>query len=190
MRRIVVALTLSLSILASCTTHTPAAADPATPSSTPAALTTDPCAPRDRPCWEAHKRRQADERAWWAEVRRQQVERARIHRLFAFAYAVEQARLASAHAAEIGNGGRLVQGIPVCGSWFPCYIVARESGFNPTARNPRSSAGGLYQFLRFWLPYCGLSGYSNFAQVPVIDQVRCAKKVVRQHGLAPWRLTR
>lgn len=144
--------------------------------------------------WHAVIERQRNERLYWAEVVKQQkarAEAARIARIYAFAAAIEAQRLAAAREGSIHEpGARLVQGIPVCGSWFPCYIVARESGFNPTARNPRSSAGGLYQFLRFWLPYCGLSGYSNFAQVPVVEQVRCAKKVVRQHGLAPWKLTR
>lgn len=152
-------------------------------------VTTDPCIPGDAPCWKEHKQRQENERVYWAEVVKQQKERARIARIFAFAAAVEAHRLATAREGSLTEpGGRLVQGIAVCGSWFPCHIVARESGFNPQARNPRSTAGGLYQFLRFWLPYCGLSGYSNFSQVPVIDQVRCAKKVVRQHGLSPWRL--
>ncbi len=180
MRRTIVALTLSLSILAACTT---AAAEPAAPT------TTVPAPACDRACWEQIKQRQADERLYWAEVVKQQkarAEAARIARIYAYAHAVEQARLARLAAQ---SGGRIIDGIEVCGSWFPCYIVKRESGFNPRARNPRSTAGGLYQTLRFWVPWCGLP-YANMAEASVAEQVACAKKIVRTHGLSPWALTR
>lgn len=178
MRRILATITLSLTILA-CT---PSAAANATP-----APTTTPTATCDRACWEAIQLRQRNERAWWAEVvagQRRRAEAARIARTYAYAHAIEQARLARLAAQ---SGGRIIDGIEVCGSWFPCRIVARESGYNPRARNPRSSAGGLYQTLRFWVPWCGLP-YANMAEASVAEQVACAKKIVRKHGLSPWSL--
>jgi len=115
---------------------------------------------------------------WWAEIRAQQ-RRAR-----------DWNRLLAHLAAQQRTGYGYVHGVKVCDGpgMVPCRIVHRESRFNPTARNPRSSAGGLYQLLRFWLPWCGLGGYSNAAEVPVSDQVACSRRIVARYGLTPWRL--
>lgn len=47
-------------------------------------------------------------------------------------------RIAAVTPYSCGSHGRFA---------IPCYIVARESGFNPRAENPVSSAGGYYQIL-------------------------------------------
>ena len=49
-----------------------------------------------------------------------------------------------------------VNGYPCGGDLPPCYVLARESGGNPTAQNPRSTASGLWQFLdSTWANYAG-----------------------------------
>ncbi len=79
-----------------------------------------------------------------------------------------------------GAGGVTVEGIVVCnGADLPtCAIVRRESGFNPRARNPSSSAAGLYQFLdstfRGVCPEAA-STYGSAANAPVSVQVACAR---------------
>lgn len=78
------------------------------------------------------------------------------------------------------GGGVIVAGIEVCnGADLPtCAIVKRESGFDPTARNPSSSAAGLYQFLdstfRAVCPSAA-STYGSAANAPVTVQVECAR---------------
>ena len=65
----------------------------------------------------------------------------------------------------------------ICGGDLPpCHIVNRESGFNPTAQNPTSSASGLYQFIdSTWrsCPYSG--GYAKASHAPVSVQAQCAR---------------
>lgn len=51
-----------------------------------------------------------------------------------------------------------VNGYPCGGQLPPCRVLARESGGNPTARNPVSSASGLWQFLD--------STWANFGGYP------------------------
>jgi hypothetical protein len=55
-----------------------------------------------------------------------------------------------------------------------CYVIDRESGGNPSAKNPTSSASGLLQFLSGWWagrwdpmdPYQNLRhGYKAWCQV-------------------------
>ena len=95
-----------------------------------------------------------------------------------------------------GHSRCSVQGIEVCnGNDLPtCGVVWRESRFNPTARNPRSSAGGLYQHLRAWAATCGIP-VSNMAYASVAQQAQCARYVwnggVNSNGLGPrhWSLT-
>lgn len=69
-----------------------------------------------------------------------------------------------------------VGGVEVCngGDLPTCAIVWRESRFDPAARNPRSSAGGLYQFLRAWVPVCGLR-VRSMADASITEQVGCAR---------------
>lgn len=165
MRRLIVALIVVIAIVAGCSPYdSPASAAPPSPTTT----TTQPC---DAAC----RTRKRNEHIWWtAHVANQRdaAWRAKVERYFA---ALREA----ARRAAVPTGYGYVQGIQVCnGRDLPsCSIVHRESRFDPQARNPRSSAGGLYQFLRAWLRACRLNGYSNMAQVPVRLQVACARWV-------------
>lgn len=99
----------------------------------------------------------------------------------------EQAKKAAAAAAK---GGVLVHGIVVCnGTTLPsCAIVRRESGFSPTAKNPRSSASGLYQFINSTWRTCG-TGYPTAMSAPVSVQVGCAKRIWNNgRGASHWAL--
>lgn len=102
---------------------------------------------------------------------------------------------AATHAPK-PTGYGYVDGILVCnGTTLPtCLIVQRESGFNPHARNPRSSAGGLYQMLLG--TFRGIcpddeARYGNAANAPVAVQVKCAA-ILWDHGRGSgaWALTR
>lgn len=49
-----------------------------------------------------------------------------------------------------------VNGYPCGGDLPPCYVLARESGGDPTAQNPHSTASGLWQILdSTWSRYAG-----------------------------------
>jgi len=184
MRRTIVALTLSLTILASCSPYDAPAAGETVTTEAPAC---------DRACWTAVIERQQNERLYWAEVVKQQkarAEAARIARIYAYAAAVERARLASLH-----TGHCYIEGVRVCDGpgLLPFHIVWRESRMNPRARNPRSTAGGYAQMLigtmRSVCP-AEAARYGNAANAPVAVQVECVRRLIARHGLAPWRLTR
>lgn len=67
----------------------------------------------------------------------------------------------------------------------PCYVVQRESGFNPTAENPTSTASGLYQFIDS--TWAGFGGYSHAAYAPVSVQVAKARIVwANGAGCSHW----
>jgi len=171
-----IATAITVLTLAACSPYdTPADASPAPTTDTTVAA----C---DRACWERIVARQHAERIWWAEVVRQQQARAAWARLTAH---LEAQRLAATR-----TGGAYVQGIEVCnGRTLPtCGIVRRESGFNPHARNPRSSAWGLYQFLRgTWRGVC--PEYPHGA-ASVAQQVECARRLWNGgRGAGHWRLT-
>lgn len=126
---------------------------------------------------ERHKIRQ-----WVAAV-----ERYNFRKWMAWALAKEKAAAAAAAAA----GGQLVDGIVVCnGRDLPtCGIVRRESGFNPRAKNPTSSASGLYQFINGTWRTCR-TGYPTAMSAPVSVQVQCARKIWDHgRGAGHWRLT-
>lgn len=88
------------------------------------------------------------------------------------------------------SGGRYVQGVEVCnGSWLPpCHVVHRESRFDPNARNPRSSAWGLYQFLRgTWNSVCPEFQHGS---ATVAQQAECARRLWDNgRGRSHWALT-
>ena len=121
---------------------------------------------------------------------RARAEAARIARIYAFAYAVEQARL-----QRLTTGRCYIEGVRVCDGpgLLPYHIVWRESRMNPRARNPRSTAGGYAQMLigtmRSVCP-AEAARYGNAAYAPVVVQVECVRRLIARHGLAPWRLTR
>jgi hypothetical protein len=108
-------------------------------------------------------------------------------RVVAYAKGIEAARAAAVHHSS----PPYVDGILVCnGTTLPtCGIVQRESRFQPNARNPRSSAWGLYQFLRgTWNSYC--PEYPH-GRASVAQQVECARRAWDNgRGSGHWRLTR
>lgn len=126
MRRTIVAAIATLSIVLTY---------PPTPASTAPTPASDPCPARDRHCWEAHKRHQANTRAWWAQrVQQQQREladrqwQANMHRL--------AAHLRAQATYQPGQCG---------GSLPPCWVMMRESRGDIRAQNPRSTASGKWQ---------------------------------------------
>ena len=73
------------------------------------------------------------------------------------------------------------------GSFQQCVIMA-ESGGNPTAYNPSSGAGGLYQFLpSTWASLGFASAYPGGAQTaPVSVQNAAFEKLYAEAGTSPW----
>lgn len=69
------------------------------------------------------------------------------------------------------------------GSFQQCVIRA-ESGGNPSAVNPTSGAGGLYQFLPSTWAALGFSGLPENASVATQDQAFA--KAYAQSGTSPW----
>lgn len=67
------------------------------------------------------------------------------------------------HAQSVSTTGT-VNGYP-CGGQLPtCRVLACESGGNPTAQNPRSSASGLWQILDS--TWAGFGGYARALHAP------------------------
>lgn len=67
-----------------------------------------------------------------------------------------------------------------------CRVVACESGFNPTARNTRSSAAGLFQFLSSTQAAYGDPQYASAADAPVESQFAAAARLFNDRGYSPW----
>lgn len=92
--------------------------------------------------------------------------------------------------AQRRSGGSYVNGIEVCngGDLPPCHVVHRESRFDPNARNPRSTAWGLYQFLRgTWRGVCPEYPHGS---ATVAQQVECARRLWDNgRGRSHWALT-
>lgn len=65
-------------------------------------------------------------------------------------------------------------------------VALNESNFNPTAKNPNSSAKGVFQILnRTW------SGYGCTGNVyDAADNIRCARVIYDESGLRPWEASR
>lgn len=85
-------------------------------------------------------------------------------------------RAASASPALIeGN----INGYPCGGDLPPCFVLRRESGGNPTAQNPHSTASGLWQVLdSTWRNY---AGYAKARLAPVDVQNDFAR-LLWNHG--------
>lgn len=83
-----------------------------------------------------------------------------------------------------------VQGIEVCNGddLLPCYVLWRESRFNPTAQNSRSSAYGLAQFLAStWRSVCPEFPHRGAS---VAQQVECQRRLYDGgRGRSHWSLT-
>lgn len=63
-----------------------------------------------------------------------------------------------------GNSTGDVNGYPCGGDLPPCYVLARESGGNPTVANRHSTASGLWQFLD--TTWAGFGGYARAMYAP------------------------
>lgn len=61
-----------------------------------------------------------------------------------------------------------VNGYPCGGDLPPCYVLSRESGGNPKAENPTSTASGLWQFIDS--TWAGYGGYSHASYAPASVQ--------------------
>ena len=195
MRRIVIAI-LSLSTLAACSPYD-------TPADAEAAPTTTSAPSCDRACWEKIKQRQADERLYWAEVvkrQKREAEARRIARIYAYAHAIEQARLAQAAASErIGCGGPYPPCWRIYGTgtggrgesggdpriWNGgCYAPVGWAGGPPCPRGTSTASGGV-QFARgTWARH---RGYLNAADAPVWVQNEKARIVwAGGRGCSHW----
>lgn len=74
------------------------------------------------------------------------------------------------------------------GSGFEQCVISRESGGNPSAFNPASGAGGLFQFLpSTWAALGFASSYPGGAQTaPVSVQEQAFQEEFAQAGTSPW----
>lgn len=87
-----------------------------------------------------------------------------------------------------------------CGGWqglveahFPpaqvakaCSVLMCESNGNPTARNPSSTAAGLFQFLTSTHQAYGDTAYPTAADAPPASQVAAAARLYHARGWQPW----
>ena len=62
------------------------------------------------------------------------------------------------------------------------YELAKfESNFNPTAKSPKSTAKGIYQFLdKTWIDNCEGNVYN------AEDNIKCAIRIISEDGLKHW----
>src|SRR5690606_3074634 len=85
------------------------------------------------------------------------------------------------------NTGTAHAGPP--GGWDP--IIRCESGGNPRAQNPRSSASGLFQFIdSTWRRYGGLEFAPRAKDATVEQQYTVAERAYRANGLRDWTASR
>lgn len=61
-------------------------------------------------------------------------------------------------------------------------IARAESNFNPKAKNPDSTAKGIYQILDGTWKYEGCTGNPYNAS----DNVDCAMRLYKRYGTTPW----
>lgn len=91
-------------------------------------------------------------------------------------------------AVELTNPGLAHAAEPTV-NWDP--IIKCESGGNPTAQNPGSTASGLFQFLDSTWQSLGGSQYSRRAKdASVEQQEQIANKAYQESGLSPWAASR
>lgn len=85
----------------------------------------------------------------------------------------------TASSAPVSTGGM---------SAFEACVIQHESGGNPTAVNPTSGAGGLFQFLpSTWANLGFAAQYPGGAQTaPVSVQDAAFNKLYAEAGTAPW----
>jgi len=80
-----------------------------------------------------------------------------------------------AKSGIVGTGGM---------SAFQACVIQRESGGNPSAVNPSSGAGGLYQFLPSTWQALGHSGLPENASVA--EQNQAFQQEYAQSGTSAW----
>jgi hypothetical protein len=72
-------------------------------------------------------------------------------------------------------------------------VIAHESGGDPKAENPTSTASGLFQFIdSSWRAYsrsAGITRYARASQAPASVQWTVARHVVTDYGKYPWKGT-
>lgn len=74
-------------------------------------------------------------------------------------------------------------------NWDP--IIQCESGGNPTAKNPGSTASGLFQFINgTWRAYGGLEFAPTARQATVQQQYIVANRAYADAGFSPWNASR
>lgn len=70
---------------------------------------------------------------------------------------------------------------------FHCIAYQHESGGDPTAQNPSSTASGLYQFLdSSWIDYGGGRFSSRAMYATVAEQDTVAWWAYQRSGFSPW----
>lgn len=130
--------------------------------------------------WQAQ--RQADATAWYAAVAENQRRAAQRAAQAAQRAQARPARSAPAVQPPSASGSvwdslatGAVNGFP-CGGQLPtCRVLACESGGNPTADNPNSSASGLWQFLDS--TWAGYGGYDRAKYAPASVQNELAAAI-------------
>jgi LysM repeat protein len=91
-------------------------------------------------------------------------------------------------AVELTNPGMAHAAEPTV-NWDP--IIKCESGGNPTAQNPGSTASGLFQFLDSTWQSLGGSQFSRRAKDATVEQQeQIAEKAYQESGLSPWAASR
>lgn len=103
--------------------------------------------------------------------------------------------VAHVHAASVGRGVPnpvvnaaygTVNGYPCGGDLPTCRVLACESGGNPTAQNPTSTASGLWQILDG--TWAGFGGYARAVHAPVDVQNAKARLLwANGHGAFHWK---
>lgn len=78
-----------------------------------------------------------------------------------------------------------VNGYPCGGDLPPCSILRCESGGNPTAENPSSSASGLWQIIDG--TWNGYAGYRHAADAPAaVQNAKAAELYAGGAGASHW----
>jgi hypothetical protein len=112
-------------------------------------------------------------------------EQARVVQTAAVSEPVETAVAEEVPSGDWGATGE-VNGYP-CGGQLPtCRVLACESGGNPLAENPSSTASGLWQILDS--TWNGFGGYSHAAHAPVdVQNAKAAALWANGAGASHWR---
>lgn len=100
-------------------------------------------------------------------------------------------RTAGATAALTGAAAAVLPGAALASTvdWGP--IAACESGGNPVAQNPTSTASGLLQFLdTSWAAYGGGQFSARAKDATPAQQLQIADRAYAQSGLTPWEASR